>query len=170
MPPWWTCMLSGFWFTLCPFYQLTLNFIIMLAREWAALLWTHKIPTKYLFSVWMRVFRYACFSQSGEIHWKLIYMFSFILLFPLQYFITLARRSHRVERFALSASCFNCFLKPEMLSMVLMAWGSLFHSVGAATMKLHNPERLFGLDEEIDSQLPHVWSLCVRRLYLNNIR
>ena len=35
--------------------------------------------------------------------------------------------------------------------MVLMASGSLFHSVGAATMKLRSPECLFGLDEEIDS-------------------
>ena len=26
----------------------------------------------------------------------------------------------------------------------------MFHSVGAATMKLRNPERLFGLDEEVD--------------------
>ena len=36
--------------------------------------------------------------------------------------------------------------------MVLMAGGSLFNSVGAATVKLSNPEHLFGLDEEIDRQ------------------
>ena len=48
-----------------------------------------------------------------------------------------------------------------MLSMVSIARGSLFHSVGAATMKRRNPERLFGLDEEIDKQLP-----CVRSLRL----
>ena len=41
-----------------------------------------------------------------------------------------------------------------MLPMVLMASGSLFHSVGAATIKLRNPERLFSLDEEIDRRLP----------------
>ena len=34
-----------------------------------------------------------------------------------------------------------------------MAWGSLFHSVGAATVKLRNPEHLFGLDEETDRRL-----------------
>ena len=45
---------------------------------------------------------------------------------------------------------FNCFLKPEMLPIVLMACGTLFHSVGAATLKLRNPEHLFGLDEVID--------------------
>ena len=50
-----------------------------------------------------------------------------------------------------------------MLSMVLMACGSLFHSVGADTKKLHNPERLFGLDEEIDRLLPHVRSLRLIR-------
>ena len=44
-----------------------------------------------------------------------------------------------------------------------MACGSLFHSVGIATVKLHNPERLFGLDEEIDRRLPHVRSLCLIR-------
>ena len=38
--------------------------------------------------------------------------------------------------------------------MVLIDQGSLFHSVGAATVKLHNPEHYFGLDEEIDSLLP----------------
>ena len=43
--------------------------------------------------------------------------------------------------------------------MVLMAWGSLFHSVGAAPMKLRNPQHLFGLDEEIDRRLPRVRSL-----------
>ena len=48
-----------------------------------------------------------------------------------------------------------------MLSMVLMARGSLFHSVGAPAMKLRSPERLFGLDEEIDRRLP-----CVRSLRL----
>ena len=32
-----------------------------------------------------------------------------------------------------------------------MAQGSLFHTVGAATAKLRNPEHLFSLDEEIDS-------------------
>ena len=54
-------------------------------------------------------------------------------------------------------------------------------------MKLRKPERLLGLDDEIDRQLPHVrsfhlirektyggWLKCialsVRRLYLNNIR
>ena len=31
MPSWWACVLSGFWFTLCPFDQLT--FIIISARE-----------------------------------------------------------------------------------------------------------------------------------------
>ena len=50
-----------------------------------------------------------------------------------------------------------------MLAVVLMAWGSLFHSVGAATMKLHNPERLFGLGEEIDRRLPRVRSLHLIR-------
>ena len=48
-----------------------------------------------------------------------------------------------------------------MLPMVLMACGSLFHSVEAATLKLLNPEHLFGLDEEIDRRLP-----CVRSLGL----
>ena len=71
-----------------------------------------------------------------------------------------------------------------MLSMVLMALGSFFHFVGAPAMKLRCPERLFGLDEEIDRRLPRVrslraeryggWLKCialqVRRLYLNNIR
>ena len=73
-----------------------------------------------------------------------------------------------------------------MLSMILMAWGSLSHSVGAPTVKLRSPEHLFGLDEEIDRRLPCVrslrlmreeryggWLKCialyVRRLYLNNI-
>ena len=50
-----------------------------------------------------------------------------------------------------------------MLPMVLMTSGSLFHSMGAATMKLHNPEHLFGLDEEIDRLLPCVMSLCLIR-------
>ena len=50
-----------------------------------------------------------------------------------------------------------------MLSMVPIAWGSLFHYVGAATMKLRNPERLFGLDEEIDGRLPHLRSLHLIR-------
>ena len=36
--------------------------------------------------------------------------------------------------------------------MVLMASLSLFHSVGAATVKLCNPDCLFGLDEEIDTK------------------
>ena len=48
---------------------------------------------------------------------------------------------------------FNCVLNAEMLPMVLMAWGSLFHSVGAGTMKLRNPDHLFGLDEEIDKAI-----------------
>ena len=50
-----------------------------------------------------------------------------------------------------------------MLSMILMASGSLFHSVGAPTVKLRSPERLFGLDEEIDRRLPHVRSLRLFR-------
>ena len=50
-----------------------------------------------------------------------------------------------------------------MFSMVLMASGSLFHSVGAATMKLRNSDRLFGFDEEIDRQLPSVRSLRLIR-------
>ena len=33
--------------------------------------------------------------------------------------------------------------------------------MGAATIKLRNPERLFGLDEEIDRRMPHVRSLCL---------
>ena len=45
---------------------------------------------------------------------------------------------------------FNCFLNPEIFPMVVMTGGSLFHSVRAATVKLHNPEHLFGLDEEVD--------------------
>ena len=58
---------------------------------------------------------------------------------------------------------FNCFLNPEILSTVLMTWGSLFHCVGAANVKLHNSERFFCLDEEIDRRLPHVRSLCLIR-------
>ena len=51
-----------------------------------------------------------------------------------------------------------------MLSMVLIiACGSLFHSVGAATMKLLNHDHLFGLDEEIDRRLPCVRPLCLIR-------
>ena len=45
-----------------------------------------------------------------------------------------------------------------MLSIVLMAC-----SVGAPTMKPHSPERLFGLDEEIDRRLPRVRSLRLIR-------
>ena len=64
-----------------------------------------------------------------------------------------------------------------------MASGSLFHSVGEATAKLHYSERLFSLDEETDRRLQRVRSLrliieeryggwlklmalLVRRLYL----
>ena len=47
--------------------------------------------------------------------------------------------------------------------MVLMASGSLFHSVGAPTMKLHSPEHFFGFDEEIDRRLPRVRSLHLIR-------
>ena len=32
---------------------------------------------------------------------------------------------------------FNCFLNSEILSTVLMVWGSLFYSVGAANVKLY---------------------------------
>ena len=36
--------------------------------------------------------------------------------------------------------------------------------MGAATVKLRNPEHLFGLDEEIDRSLPHVRSLHLIRV------
>ena len=38
---------------------------------------------------------------------------------------------------------FRCCLKPEMLSWVLMAWGSLCHSIGVALTKL--PTRFLGI-------------------------
>ena len=44
-----------------------------------------------------------------------------------------------------------------------MALGSLFHSVGAATAKLHSREHLFNLDEEIDGRLSRVGSLRLTR-------
>ena len=50
-----------------------------------------------------------------------------------------------------------------MLSAVLMASGSLFHSVGAPATKLRSLERLFGSDEEIDRRLPLVRSLHLIR-------
>ena len=39
----------------------------------------------------MWLFRYTCISQWGEMYWKLIYMFGFILLSSLQYVVTLSR-------------------------------------------------------------------------------
>ena len=44
--------------------------------------------------------------------------------------------------------CFQLF--SENTNAFYGSNGSLFHSVGAPTMKLCSPERVFGLDEEIE--------------------
>ena len=44
-----------------------------------------------------------------------------------------------------------------------MAGETSFHCAGAASVKLRNRERLFGLDEEFHRRFPHVRSLHLIR-------
>ena len=61
----------------------------------------------------------------------------------------------------LNKQVFNCCLNPVILSLVLMALGNLFHSVGEAIAKLRNSMGLFGLAEETERRLSLVRSLCL---------
>ena len=47
--------------------------------------------------------------------------------------------------------------------MVPMASGSLFHSVGAATVKQHIHMHLLGLVEETERGFPHERSSCLNK-------